>query len=209
MKIFIALSFLILSCFTMAQKVLTPELMWKLKRVNGGSISSDGRYVLFEVKSYEMETNKGNNEIFVYDIKKDKVKQLTTTPFSEMEAQWGKNNSIWFLSKETDGLQIWKMNLEGEDKMKMSSFVDIELEGFKIAPNEKSIITIQAVKTRKTLQEKYPDLALSNARIEEDLMYKHWDHYDDFKKRHLFVHSIENDAIELNGTDILKGENFD
>ena len=75
MKISIALSFLILSCFTMAQKVLTPELMWKLKRVNGGSISSDRRYVLFEVKSYEMETNKGNNEIFVYDIKKYKVKQ--------------------------------------------------------------------------------------------------------------------------------------
>ena len=72
-----------------------------------------------------METNKGNNEIFVYDIKKDKVKQLTITPFSEMEAQWGKNNSIWFLSKETDGLQIWKLNSDGEEKMKMSSFVDI------------------------------------------------------------------------------------
>ena len=209
MKVSIALSFLILSCFTMAQNILTPELMWKLKRVNGGSISSDGRYVLFEVKSFEMETNKGNNEIFVYDIRKDKVKQLTTTPFSEMEAQWGKDNSIWFLSKETDGLQIWKMNSEGEEKSKMSNFKDIELEGFKIAPNEKSIITIQAVKTKKTLQEKYPDLPLSNARIEEDLMYKHWDHYDDFKKRHLFVHSIENDAIELIGTDILKGENFD
>ena len=209
MKIIVFLLFSTLSFLTMAQNVLTPELMWQLKRVSGGSISSDGRYVLFDMKEYEMATNKGNNEIFVYDIKRDKVRKLTTTPFSEMEAQWGKDNAIWYMSKETDGLQIWKMNLEGEEKMKMSSFVDVELEGFKISPDEKTIITIEAVKTRKTLQEKYSDLPLSNARIEEDLMYKHWDHYDDFKKRHLFVHQIENNAITTVGTDILKGENFD
>ena len=209
MKIIVSLLFSTISFLTMAQNVLTPELMWQLKRVSGGSISSDGRYVLFDMKEYEMATNKGNNEIFVYDIKRDRVRKLTTTPFSEMEAQWGKDNTIWYMSKEMDGLQIWKMNLEGEEKMKMSSFVDVELEGFKISPDEKTIITIEAVKTRKTLQEKYSDLPLSNARIEEDLMYKHWDHYDDFKKRHLFVHQIENNAITTVGTDILKGENFD
>ena len=155
MKVSIALTFLILSCITMAQNILTPELMWKLKRVNGGSISSDGRYVLFEVKSFEMETNKGNNEIFVYDIRKDKVKQLTTTPFSEMEAQWGKDNSIWFLSKETDDLQIWKMNIDGEEKSKMSNFKDIELEGFKIASNEKS-----SGKNQKNTSRKIPRLTI-------------------------------------------------
>jgi dipeptidyl aminopeptidase/acylaminoacyl peptidase len=192
-----------------SQNVLTPELMWKLKRLNGGSISSDERYVLFDLKSYEMSTNKGNNEIYVYDIKKDKIKQLTNTPFSEMEAQWGKNNTIWFLSTELDGLQVWKMNIDGEEKQKVSNFSGIELEGFKIAPDEKSIITIEAVKTRQTLQDKYPDLQLSNARIEEDLMYKHWDHYTDFNNRHLFIHEINDNKIESVGIDILKGENYD
>ena len=209
MKVAIGLYFFLISFSSMSQNVLTPELMWKLKRVSGGSISNDGRYVLFDVKSYEMETNKGNNEIYLYDIKKDKTTQLTNTSFSEMEAQWGENNTIWFLSKETDGLQVWKMNIDGEEKMKMSNFLDVELEGFKIAPDESSIITIEAVKTRKTLQDKYPDLPLSNARIEEDLMYKHWDHYDDFKKRHLFVHSIQNNVVSTEGTDILNGENVD
>jgi len=209
MKVAIGLYFFLISFSSMSQNVLTPELMWKLKRVSGGSISNDGRYVLFDVKSYEMETNKGNNEIYLYDIKKDKTTQLTNTSFSEMEAQWGENNTIWFLSKETDGLQVWKMNIDGEEKMKMSNFLDVELEGFKIAPDGSSIITIEAVKTRKTLQDKYPDLPLSNARIEEDLMYKHWDHYDDFKKRHLFVHSIQNNVVSTEGTDILNGENVD
>ena len=95
---------------------MTPELLWKLKRVSGGSISPDGRYILFDVKTYDLAANKGNNDLFIYDTRWNKVKQITATPFSEMEAQWGKNNTIWFLSTETDGLQVWKMNNVGEEK---------------------------------------------------------------------------------------------
>lgn len=209
MKYFISFCFLIFSLCSSAQNVLTAESLWKLKRVSGGSISPDGRYVVFDVKTYDLAANKGNNEIYVYDIRKDKVKQLTVTPFSEMEAQWGKDNTIWFLSTETDGMQVWKMNVDGLEKMKMSSFSGIELEGFKIAPNEKSIITIEAIKTESTLNDKYPDLPLANARIEDDLMYRHWDHFSDFKKRHLFVHEIHDGKIETAGTDVLAGEPYD
>lgn len=209
MKTFFSLAFLIVAFQTFSQNTLTPEMLWKIKRVSGGSISPDGRYVLFDVRSYDLPTNKGNNDLYIYDVKRDKIKQITATPFSEMEAQWGKSNTIWFLSAETDGLQVWKMNEKGEDKMKMSSFTDVELEGFKISPDEKTIVTIEAVKINSTLVDKYPDLPKANARVEEDLMYRHWDHYDDYKKRHLFIHTINGNSIELKGMDLLSGEKFD
>lgn len=209
MRIIICLFCFAIAHFAFTQTILTPELMWKLKRLSGGSLSNDGRYVLFNLKSYDVSTNKGNNEIFVYDLKKDKINQLTTTPFSEMEAQWGKNNTIWFLSPEKNGLQIWKMNVDGEEKKKMSDFTSMEIEGFKISPDETDVVIIEAIKTSNTLHDKYPDLPLANARVEEDLMYKHWDHYDDLKKRHLVIHSIGKEGIQSEGIDILKGENFD
>ena len=209
MKRFVSIIFLFVTFFTISQKVLTPELMWQLKRVSGGTLSPDGKLILFDLRSYNMQANKGNTDIYIYDIRKEKVHQLTSTPFSEMDAQWGKDNTIWFMSSEVDGLQIWKINSEGEDKVKMSSFTQIEIEGFKISPKENTIVTIEVVKTGKTLQDKYPDLPLSNARIEEDLMYRHWDHYDDYAKRHLFVHSIEDGKIIEQGTDVLVGEKFD
>ncbi len=209
MKVFIGIFFILVSFFTIAQNVLTPELMWKLKRVSGGSLSPDGKLILFDVKSYDLAANKGNNELYIYDIRKDRVHQITSTPFSEMEAQWGKDNTIWFLSTENEGLQVWKMNAEGNEKIQMSYFVGVELEGFKISPNENTLVTIETVKIGKTLLDKYPDLPMANARIEEDLMYRHWDHYDDYKKRHLFVHKIQDGTIENAGTDILKGEPYD
>lgn len=211
MKYIIFLIFSISTNLIFSQNTLTPEILWNFKRLNGGSISPDGKFILYEVKTYDLVLNKGNNELFVFDIKKGKSKQITNTTFSEIEAQWGKDNSIWFLSSEKDGLQIWKMDSEGQNKRQISNFgKDIEIEGFKIAPDESSFILIQAIKMLPTIQDKYPDLPKANARVENDLMYRHWDHYVDFNKRHLILYQLENNKINnYNGLDLLKDESFD
>lgn len=208
---YILLAFVTLTFFnSWSQQVLTPELLWKLRRVSGGSVSPDGNYLLFAQRVFDMTENKGNTDLFVVELKSGKINQITNTPFSEMEAQWGKNNAIWFLSTEKDGLQVWKMNADGSNKTQRSNFKNIELEGFKLSPNEGYIVTIEAVKFGETVQDKYADLPKANARIENDLMYRHWDHYDDHMKRHLFVHFINiNGYVEPRGVDILDGEPFD
>ncbi|MCE2742360.1 MAG: S9 family peptidase [Fluviicola sp.] len=209
MKGFILLILLCVSFAGISQNVLTPDLLWKLKRLSGGTLSPDGKFVLYEVRTYDVVLNKSNNDLFIYDLKKNKSSQITNTPFSELEAQWGKNNTIWFLSTEKDGLQVWKMNVEGQEKTKISNFKDLEIEGFKIAPDESSFILIQAVKVLPTIQDKYPDLPKANARAEDDLMYRHWDKYQDFKKRHLFVYKIADNQITTQGEDLLFNEKFD
>lgn len=208
---YILLAFVTLTFFnSWSQQVLTPELLWKLRRVSGGSVSPDGNYLLFAQRVFDMTENKGNTDLFVVELKSGKINQITNTPFSEMEAQWGKNNAIWFLSTEKDGLQVWEMNADGSNKTQRSNFKNIELEGFKLSPNEGYIVTIEAVKFGETVQDKYADLPKANARIENDLMYRHWDHYDDHMKRHLFVHFINiNGYVEPRGVDILDGEPFD
>ncbi len=193
-----------------AQNTLTPEILWKFNRVSGGTVSPDGNSLLYSQRSFNMDENKGNTDLYVLDLKTNKSKQITETPFSEFEAQWGKNNRIWFMSTEKDGVQIWNMNNDGTEKQMVSNFVEAELEGFKLAPNESFVITIEAVKVNQTLNDKYPDLKKANARIEDDLMYRHWDHFDDYKKRHLMIHQISNPvSIATVGVDILNGEAFD
>jgi dipeptidyl aminopeptidase/acylaminoacyl peptidase len=184
-----------------------------MDRISGGTVSPDGQFLLYSQRSYDLEANKGNTDLFVLDLKRNKTRQITATPFTEMEAQWGINNTIWFMSTENEGLQIWKMNADGQEKKQCSHFKDVELEGFKVAPDEKSIVALEAIKVKQTISDKYPDLTKANARIEDNLMYRHWDHFDDYMRRHLFLHKIviasEGDAIALAGTDLLKGEPYD
>jgi hypothetical protein len=203
--------FFALTFNTTAQEVLTPELLWKLKRLSGGIISPDGSKVLYSVRTFDMQANKGNTDLYVLDLKTGSQSQITNTPFSEMEAQWGKNNRIWWMTAESGSIQIYSMAQDGSDKKRVSSFSEeAEIEGFKLSPDEKWLITIQAIKTKSTVQDKYEDLPKANARFEDDLMYRHWDHFDDYKSRHLFLHTINADnTIQKEGKDILKGEAFD
>jgi len=97
MKVFSILSAFLITLSFYAQNVLTPELLWKLNRVSGGSVSPDGNYLLYSQRTFNMAENKGNTDLYVIDLKAKKTKQITQTPFSEMEGQWGKNNTIWFM----------------------------------------------------------------------------------------------------------------
>ena len=176
-------------------------------------MSPDGKMLLYSQRSFDLNKNSGNTDLYVIDIKSGKVKQITATPFSEMEGQWASDGTIWYMSTENEGLQIWSIDANGSNKKQCSHFKDTELEGFKIAPDMKSVLAIQTVKVRQKVTEKYPDLPLANARIEDDLMYRHWDHYDDYMRRHLFLYGVdmmsEGHLLESNGTDLLKGEPFD
>ena len=183
MKITTSIFILFLSINLFGQNVFTPELLFNLKRLNSAKISPDGSKFLLEIRSYSISENKGNTDLFIYDIKKGKSVQITDTKFSEMESCWGTNNVIWFLSTEKNGVQLWKMDSKGENKKQVSNLTDLDIEGFKLSPDEKKILFIAATKMGTTAKDKHPDLPLANARIENDLMYRHWNTWSDDSKK--------------------------
>ncbi len=213
MKIFVTLLAFTCIATTFAQTALTPEILWSMRRISGGTVSPDGTMVLYSQRTFNLDENKGNTDLYILDVKSGVSRQLTNTPVSEMEAQWGKNNIVWFMSKGDDGLQIRKINADGTNIRTVSRFKSIELEGFRLSPDETYAVTIEAIEVRADVSAKYSDLPKANARIEDDLMYRHWDHYDDYKRRHLFLHQImaENGlpVIYQKAIDIQRDEVFD
>ena len=213
MKIFVTLLAFTCIATTFAQTALTPEILWSMRRISGGTVSPDGTMVLYGQRTFNMEENKGNTDLYILDVKTGVSRQITNTPVSEMEAQWGKNNIVWFMSNGEDGLQIRKINADGTNIRTVSRFKSIELEGFRLSPDETYALTIEAIEVRGDVTAKYSDLPKANARIEDDLMYRHWDHYDDYKRRHLFLHQImaENGlpVIYQKAIDIQRDEVFD
>ncbi len=213
MKIFVTLLAFTCIATTFAQTALTPEILWSMRRISGGTVSPDGTMVLYGQRTFNMEENKGNTDLYILDVKTGVSTQITNTPVSEMEAQWGKNNIVWFMSNGEDGLQIRKINADGTNIRTVSRFKSIELEGFRLSPDETYALTIEAIEVRGDVTAKYSDLPQANARIEDDLMYRHWDHYDDYKRRHLFLHQImaENGlpVIYQKAIDIQRDEVFD
>jgi dipeptidyl aminopeptidase/acylaminoacyl peptidase len=208
-NIILLISILCLTFDVSCQNVLSPEILWSLKRLSGGKISPDKKKILFEIRSFSIEKNSGNTDVFVYDIKSEKYKQITSSSFNEMDVQWGKNNQIWFLSSEKNGVQLWKMDENGENKIQVSELNEMELEGFKLSPDETKIVFIASVKMGSTLKEKHPDLPLANARLEGDLMYRHWSYWNDESKKHLFLFDLKENKLSDVGVDLLENEFYD
>lgn len=201
--------FVLVSYLVCSQQVLSPETLWQLKRLSGGKVSPDGKKVLYEIRQFSIEKNNGNTDLYVYDLKKNVYTQITNTSFSEMEATWGIKNTIWFLSPEKNGVQLWKMDENGTNKSQVTDIREIEIEGFKFSADEQKVVLIAATKMGTSLKDKHPDLPLAHARLESDLMYRHWNYWNDENKKHLFLYQLAEGKLSLSNIDLLENEYYD
>lgn len=69
------------------------------------------------------------------------------------------------------------------------------MNGFVIAPTNDRIAFLQDVKYRKTTAETYPGLPLANARLYNDLMYRHWKTWDDGHDSNVFTVELKNGML--------------
>ena len=193
---------------TYAQQKLTPETLWQLGRVGNPVISIDGKQVLFEVKNYEVATNKGANTVYL-------IPSAGGTPVAVVKPETGAFGSrfrpdgqrITFMSAKDGDVQLYEANLDGSNITQITQ-VKGGIEGYKYAPAMNNIMYIAKVKLDETVNDMYPDLPLVKARIIDGLYYRHWDSWHDYTYNHPFVVSYQNGAITGTAVDVLGEEKY-
>lgn len=183
---------------------LNAEVLWALGRIGEVAVSPDKSKVLFNVTFYSVEQNKGNTSLYVLDVATGKHKQITHTAKGEYNPRWRPDGKkIGFLSAESGSMQLWEMNPDGTGRVQVSKFEN-GLDGFEYAPDQKKILFTSQVKLKQSTSDIYPDLPLSSGRINNDLMYRHWDQWVDTYS-HVFVADYSGESIK-NPIDIMINE---
>ena len=192
-----------------AKGILTPEIMWKFGRVGAPSLSPDGQQVVYPISYYNLKENKGVTNLYLLSTKGGEPKKITDEKGSESNPAWSKDGkAIYFLSTREGGSQLWKYTLENGAMTKLSS-LDGDINGFQISPDGQKIAYATDVKLQKvTGKEVYPEMEKSNVMIFDNLMYRHWDSWEDGSYSHIFVANLKNDAIE-GAVDINKDQAWD
>ena len=186
---------------------LTPEMMEAFGRVSGPQVSPDGKSVLYSVEFVNLKADKGNRELWVMDIDGKNQRQITVTPESENGAVWIKNGTkIAYMASTDDGMQIFTINPDGSEKTQISH-IEKGIGGFLFSPDESKILLIRNIKYGKRVVDEYPALDKANARIVDDLMYKHWDEWVT-EIPHPFLADVTENGIE-NPIDIMEGEPYE
>ena len=184
----------------------TPEVMWQLGKMGETAVSPDGSQIAYTVTYYNMEENKGNAEVYLMPTEGGEAVQLTKTPQGEFSPAWLDDGTLLFCRGE----QIISMNI----KTKAESVVaerEGGFEGFKIAPDGSSIVYIATLPTQRPekLDKLYAGLDKTTGRINEDLMYRHWDQWVD-EYPHIYYVALNNGKADMEkAVDILDGEPYE
>ena len=191
---------------------MTPEALWNLGRVSGGSVSPDKSKVIYGVSYYSVKQNRSNRDLYIMNADGSDLKQITKTDGGEYSETWrpdGKKIAFLAVGKN-GGMQLWEMNPDGSHKQQVTD-IKSGISGFIYSPTLKKILYTKDVKVKQTPQDIYPDLPKANVRIYDDIMYRHWDNWEDENYSHIFVADLEigNKSTVENAVDIMEDQPFD
>lgn len=187
--------------------ILTPEVLWSLGRLGETAVSPNGKSIVYTVSYYSIEKNKSNSDLFIMSVDGSNKKQLTATNFHEFNPIWIDDNEIAYLSTEGETAQIWRINSDGSKKQKISSF-ESDINGFQISPKGNKVLFVSEVKIDKTTADIYPDLPKASGVMYNDLMYRHWDTWEDGLYSHIFIADLVNGTVS-SALDIMGNEPYD
>lgn len=197
MKKIVFIISLLMAQFSMSQNVLTIDKLLTLNRLGGGIVSPDGSKVLFNLGKASVEDNKIYNTTYLYDLASKQYKAITKDEkISRSDFQWTKDNTIWYVSneKDKDVFQVWNMDAEGNNKKQITTEKE-GVDGFKISKDGALIVLIIDQKLGQSVHDLYPELKENKVRMYDDLMYRHWDHWNDENYKQLYFYRLENKKV--------------
>ncbi len=191
-----------------AKGLLTPEIIWKYGRVNNPCLSPDGKTLAYTTTYYNLQENKGTTHLYVVSTDGGEPKKLTFGVGSDSNPQWSADGQlIRFLSTESGSSQLWEIKPDGTGHCQISK-IDGDIDGFMISTDGSKILYAKAVKMENLSIDIHPDMAKADVRIIDNLMYRHFDYWEDGAYSHIFIADLKNGALH-NLKDINEGEKWD
>ena len=186
----------------------TPEVMWGMGKMGEAKVSPDGSRIAYTVTYYDVNKNKGNAELYVMNADGSNINQITTTAKSEFNPIWLNDNQIAFARGTENGPQIFTIDADGKNEKQLSN-IEGGIEGFMLSPDQTKIVYAATINKEKDseIAKLYEGLPNATGRINEDLMYRHWDEWVDAIP-HIYIADFNAGNI-TGGTDILEGEPFE
>ena len=184
-------------------EVMTPEKLWELQRVSLAGVSPDGSTVLYNITQYDVAANQGTTRIAACNLS-GQQRQLTDGTQSAQAIGFTPSGRVAYLQQG----QLWTMTPAGEDA-RQATHIEGGIENVLFSPKGDAVLFTRQVKYRPTTAELYPELPKANARIIDDLMYRHWNTWEDDKVSHVFYAPFNGTEVSGEGTDIMAGQPYD
>jgi len=175
-----------------AKRAITFDDLIKMHRVSDSQISRDGKWVAYAVSTPDMELNRGVSNIWIIPATGGEAIQVTQGGRDTSPAWSPDGKTLAFLSARDGNSQVYLLSMKGGEAKKLTQ-LSTGADVFKWAPDGKSIAFTSYVYVDckddacNAKRDEDKEKSKVRARIYDHLLYRHWDHWSEGKRSHLFV----------------------
>ncbi|WP_336717358.1 S9 family peptidase [Chryseobacterium mucoviscidosis] len=182
-----------------AQQLMTPEILWTLKKVGVQAVSPDQSSLIYKIGQTDLKTEKTKSENYFLNVLNNQSVKVDLG--KKALIQWDKNG---LYAQEGD-----KIFLSKDNGKTWTEFYTIgEADNIVISPDGKKIAFSKQVLVEKVMgKDKYSDIPKTTAQVYTDLNHRHWDYFNEGKYNHVFVVNLSDKADSAK--DLLEGKMWD
>jgi dipeptidyl aminopeptidase/acylaminoacyl peptidase len=181
----------------------TLEDLLAMQRVSNPVASPDGRWIAFELRTYTLEANRGNADVWVVSSDGATLRQLTTNDAQDSGPAWSPDSTrLAFLSTRSGASQIWSIPVDGGEAVRLAE-LPLEVDAVRWSPEGGRLAFSMAVYPDcddlacTVKRDKEKETSKLQARLYDDLMIRHWDQWEDGKRNHLFVMPVGGAPLDV------------
>jgi dipeptidyl aminopeptidase/acylaminoacyl peptidase len=183
----------------------------KLHRISAPEVSPDGKWVAYGISTPDMEANRGVSNIWIVSTSGGDAIQLTQSGKDSSPSWSPDGKTLAFVSGRDATSQVYVISMEGGEAKKLTT-LSTGADLFKWAPDGKSIAFTSGVYVdckddacnKKRDEEK--EKSKVKAHVADHLLYRHWDHWSEGKRSHLFIQPVEGTTA---ARDLTEGADYD
>jgi dipeptidyl aminopeptidase/acylaminoacyl peptidase len=185
---------LVLAAAPAAAKGLTVDDMLAMHRIGDPQVSPDGRRVVFVVRDTDLEANRGRTDLYLANVDGSGTpRRLTSNPENDSDPRWSPDGAwIYFTSTRGGSAQVWRIAPTGGEAEPVTK-LPLDVNGFAVFPDGKRLaLAVDVWPDAKSIADSVKqDVAhaaqKSSAQIYDNLLFRHWDTWEDGRFSHVFV----------------------
>ena len=194
-----------------AKHPITFDDMIRMHRIAEAQISLDGKWVAYTVSTPDLDANRSVSNIWIVETAGGAPLQLTQSGHDSSPVWSPDGKTIAFLSSRDGNSQVYLLSMDGGEANKLTH-LSTGADLVKWSPDGKTIAFTSSV---------YPDCkddecnskrdaekekSKVKAHVAEQLLYRHWTHWNEGKRSHLFVMPADASTAPR---DLTSGANYD